>query len=57
MENIFENAYFGKPYKTRNGRKAIYLGSNGKDGHSLMLDKDDSKKPHHYNNKVNGIHK
>lgn len=25
MENIFENAYFDKPYKTRNGRKAIYI--------------------------------
>lgn len=28
MENIFENAYFGKPYKTRDGRKAVYLGDN-----------------------------
>lgn len=27
MENIFENAYFGKPYKTRDGRKAIYHGT------------------------------
>lgn len=27
MENIFENAYFGKPYKTRDGRKALYLDS------------------------------
>lgn len=24
MNNIFENAYFGKPYKTRDERKAIY---------------------------------
>lgn len=24
MKNIFENAYFGKPYKTRDGSKAIY---------------------------------
>lgn len=23
--NIFENPYFGKPYKTRDGKKAIYL--------------------------------
>lgn len=22
---MFENAYFGKPYKTRNGRKALYI--------------------------------
>lgn len=26
MNNIFENAYFGKTYKTRDGRKAIYVG-------------------------------
>lgn len=26
MKNIFENAYFSKPYKTRDGRKAIYNG-------------------------------
>lgn len=25
MDNIFKNAYFGKPYKTRDGRKAIYI--------------------------------
>lgn len=24
MEKIFENAYFGKAYKTRDGRKAVY---------------------------------
>lgn len=24
---LFENAYFGKPYKTRDGRKALYLDS------------------------------
>lgn len=24
MKNIFDNAYFGKAYKTRNGRKAIF---------------------------------
>lgn len=24
MNNIFKNAYFGKPYKTRDGRKAVY---------------------------------
>lgn len=26
MVNIFENAYFGKPYKTRDNRKAIFIG-------------------------------
>lgn len=25
-KNMFENAYFGKAYKTRDGRKAIYAG-------------------------------
>lgn len=25
MENIFKNAYFGKAYKMRDGRKAIYI--------------------------------
>lgn len=25
MKNMFENSYFGKPYRTRNGRKAIYI--------------------------------
>ena len=29
MKNIFENAYFGKAYKTRSGRKAIYLFGSG----------------------------
>ena len=29
MKNIFENACFGKAYKTRNGKKAIYLFSSG----------------------------
>ena len=25
MNNMFKNAYFGKVYKTRDGRKAIYI--------------------------------
>lgn len=25
MTNIFENAYFGKPYKTRDGEMAMYI--------------------------------
>lgn len=36
MNNIFENAYFGKPYKTRDGKKAIYLRGNFK--HHLYLE-------------------
>ena len=27
-KNIFENAYFGKPFKTRDGRKAIFVSRN-----------------------------
>lgn len=27
MEDIFKDAYFGKPYRTRDGKKAIYHGS------------------------------
>lgn len=26
MNNIFKNAYFGKPYKTKSGNKALYIG-------------------------------
>lgn len=36
MENIFENAYFGKAYKTRNGRKALYQ-SGDSEYHHLFL--------------------
>ena len=28
MDNIFENAYFGKAYKTRDGRKAVLITYN-----------------------------
>lgn len=28
MINIFENAYFSKLYKTKDGRKAVFLGDN-----------------------------
>lgn len=45
MENIFKNAYFGKAYKTRDGKKAIYW-KHGVEHHLLietgyMLCKDD----------------
>ena len=29
MDNIFSNAYFGKAYKARDGRKAIFQNFNG----------------------------
>ena len=28
MNNIFENAYFGKPYKTRDGKKILFQCAN-----------------------------
>lgn len=37
MGNIFENAYFGKPYKTRDGRKAIYIGESMVDKGAVQL--------------------
>ena len=38
MENIFENAYFGKAYKTRDGRKARFvINMGGNYGHPYRL--------------------
>lgn len=38
MNNIFENAYFGKPYKTRDGRKARFVINMGEHyGHPYRL--------------------
>lgn len=41
-ENIFKNSYFGKPYRTRDGRKALYLqsGFDNKHLHFLVIDKE-----------------
>lgn len=42
MENIFKNAYFCKPYKTRDGRKAFYIhhykDSESDDMYYLIID-------------------
>ena len=38
MENIFENADFGKPYRTRDGRKALYIGDFVNDKISLLTE-------------------
>ena len=40
-KNIFEFACFGKQYKTRDGRKAIYQREVHDDMHTLMFEKDD----------------
>lgn len=38
MTNIFENAYFGKLYKTRDGRKAVFvINMGGRYGHPYRL--------------------
>lgn len=37
MNNIFENSYYGKPYKTRGGRRALYHHKR-KDEHILILE-------------------
>lgn len=48
MNNIFENAYFGKPYKTRDGRKVLYHSYNNiypdnpyQNHHNLILEEKD----------------
>lgn len=38
MKNIFENAYFGKPYRTRDGKKAIYIGENSDNLYFCIVD-------------------
>lgn len=39
MKNIFENAFFGKSYKTRDGRKAIYFCRTERNKwHELIVD-------------------
>ena len=37
MKNIFENAYFGKAYKTRDGRKALFMEHNLYDEYVLVV--------------------
>lgn len=37
MNNLFKNAYFSKPYKTRDGRKAIYIGESAIDKGAVLI--------------------
>lgn len=37
MKNIFENAYFGKLYKARDGRKAIYVRESAIDLNAILM--------------------
>ena len=41
MKNIFENGYFGKAYKTRDNRKAVYINCSKKSNiHHLVVEND-----------------
>lgn len=44
---MFKNAYFGKMYLTRDGRKAVYLGYNTLLGHTLHIEHRNNKS-HYY---------
>lgn len=46
MENIFENAYFGKAYKTRDERKAIYINESTIDKGAVLIVYEDSLSTH-----------
>lgn len=50
MENIFKNAYFGKAYRTRNGKKAIYLGYTNNSIYHICFIEDESNKTLYFNN-------
>ena len=39
--NIFKDAFFGKPYKTRDGRKAIYLYKFDSHEHAIFVEGDE----------------
>ena len=52
-KNIFENAYFGKPYKTRDGRKAIYNYHSIGGYHDIIIDGEGMS--YHFADHTNGI--
>lgn len=39
--NLFKEAYFGKPYKTRDGRKALYCYKFTDNSHALIVEGDE----------------
>ena len=39
--NLFKEIYFGKPYKTRDGRKALYCYKFTNNSHALIIEGDD----------------
>ena len=58
MQNdIFENAYFGKPYRTRDGRKAIYFYQTERNKwHELIVEGDTVSLPYIDNGLAVGWH-
>ena len=52
-KNIFENAYFSKPYKTRDGRKAIYNYHSIGGYHDIIIDGEGMS--YHFADHTNGI--
>lgn len=53
MNNIFEGAYFGKAYKTRDGRKAIYNYHSSGGYHDIIIDEEGVS--YHFADHTNGI--
>lgn len=53
MKNIFENAYFGKAYRTRDGRKVIYNYHSSEGYHDIIIDGEGMS--YHFTDHTNGI--
>lgn len=53
MENIFKGAYFGKVYRTRDGRKAIYNYHSIGGYHDIIIEGEGSS--YHFGDHTNGI--
>lgn len=57
MENIFERACFGKPYRTRDGRKAIYFYQTERNKwHELIVEGETISLPYQDNGLAVGQH-
>lgn len=40
-KNLFKEVYFGKPYKTRDGKKALYCYKFTNNSHALIIEGDE----------------
>ena len=56
MENIFKDAYFGKMYVTRDGRKAIYFRQDENKWHELIVEGERISLPYQDNGLAFGNH-